>query len=85
MDFDTFNDFKDLTISGVDTIVFELAHLTPEEHQLFTYLLENNERNRLEQEKIPHSYAVKKILETTIENSNEKDDDQSILSAVDPR
>ena len=65
MDFDTFNDFKDLTISGVDTNVSELTHLTPEEHQLFTYLLENKERNRLEQEKIPHSYAVKKILETT--------------------
>ena len=67
MDFDTFNDFKDLTISGVDTNVSELAHLTPEEHQLFTYLLEKKERNRLEQEKIPHSYAVKKILETTME------------------
>jgi len=67
MDFDTFNDFKELAISGVDTNVSELLHLTPEEHQLFTYLLENKERNRLEQEKIPHSYAVKKILETTRE------------------
>lgn len=86
MDFDTFNDFKDLTISGVDTNVSELAHLTPEEHQLFTYLLENKDRNRLEQEKIPHSYAVQKILDTTMEKiPMKKSVDQSIPSTVDPR
>lgn len=62
MDFDTFDYFKDLAITGIATNVTELAHLTSEEHRLFTYLLENKERNRLEQEKIPHSYAIKKIL-----------------------
>ncbi|MDG6250919.1 Wadjet anti-phage system protein JetD domain-containing protein [Methanocalculus sp.] len=68
MDFETFNAFKDLSITGIDTKVSELDHLNPEEHQLFTYLLNQNERNRLEQEKIPHSYAIKKILEITKDN-----------------
>ena len=62
MDFDTFNEFRDLAITGIDTTVTELDHLTPDEHQLFTHLLEMKERNRLEQEKIPHSYALKKIV-----------------------
>ena len=62
MDFETFNEFEDLSITGIDTTVTELAHLTPDEHQLFTQLLERNERNRLEQEKIPHPYAMKKII-----------------------
>ena len=62
MDFDTFNEFRDLAITGIDTTVTELDHLTPDEHQLFTQLLEMKERNRLEQEKIPHSYALKKIV-----------------------
>lgn len=62
MDFETFNNFKDLSITGINTTVTELAHLTPEEHQLFTHLLGMTENNRLEQEKIPHQYAVKKIL-----------------------
>lgn len=69
MDFDTYNDFKDLAIAGVDTAVSELFHLTPEEHQLFCYLRENPGNSRLEQEKIPHSYAVKKILETNMKNA----------------
>jgi len=62
MDFETFNDFKDLAITGMDTTVTELAHLTQDEHQLFTHLLGMTVNNRLEQEKIPHQYAVKKIL-----------------------
>jgi hypothetical protein len=65
MDFSTYNDFQDLAISGVDTTATELSHLTPEEHQLFNYLRQNPGKNRLEQEKIPHSYAIKKILEIT--------------------
>ncbi len=68
MDFETFNDFKDLAITGIDTTMPELAHLTPDEHQLFTHLLELNERNRLEQEKIPHAYAIKKIVGAMTEN-----------------
>ena len=70
MDFDTFNDFKDLTISGVDTKVSELAHLTPESINYSHISLKNMERNRLEQEKIPHSYAVKKFLKQRWKNSN---------------
>jgi hypothetical protein len=62
MDFETFNDFKDLAITGIDTTVTELAHLTPDEHQLFSHLLGMTVNNRLEQEKIPHQYVVRKIL-----------------------
>jgi hypothetical protein len=62
MDFETFNDFKDLAIKGIATTVTELVNLTPDEHQLFTHLLGITVNNRLEQEKIPHQYAVKKIL-----------------------
>ncbi len=62
MDFETFYEFEDLSITGIDTTVTELAHLTQDEHQLFTQLLERNEKNRLEQEKIPHPYAMKKII-----------------------
>lgn len=69
MDFVTFNEFKDLAITGIDTTVTELDNLTPDEHQLFTHLLELKERNRLEQEKIPHSYAIKKILGSITENN----------------
>ena len=69
MDFETFHEFQDLAVNGVDTTVTELANLTPEEHQLFTYLLEIKEKNRLEQEKIPHSYALKKIVDSVMKNS----------------
>jgi hypothetical protein len=61
MDFQTFNDFHQLEITGVDTTVTHLDHLTEEEHRLFTHLLDLKEKNRLEQEKIPHSYAMRKI------------------------
>jgi hypothetical protein len=62
MDFETFHEFQDLAVPGTDTTVTELANLTHDEHQLFTHLLDIRERNRLEQEKIPQSYALKKIL-----------------------
>jgi hypothetical protein len=69
MDFETFHEFQNLAVAGVDTTVTDLANLTQDEHQLFTYLLEINERNRLEQEKIPHSYALKKIVDSVMKNS----------------
>jgi len=62
MDFETYDTFKDLAIIGVDTTVIKLEHLTPEEHQLFTFLLNLKKGTRLEQEKIPHEYAMQKIL-----------------------
>jgi hypothetical protein len=61
MDFQTFNDFHELAITGVDTTVTHLKNLTEEEHRLFSHLLYLKEKNRLEQEKIPHSYALRKI------------------------
>jgi len=61
MDFQTFNDFHELATNGVDTTVIHLNHLTEEEHRLFSHLLSLKVKNRLEQEKIPHSYALRKI------------------------
>lgn len=68
MDFETFHEFQDLAVPGIDTIVTDLANLTHDEHQLFTHLLDIRERNRLEQEKIPQSYALKKILKAISDN-----------------
>lgn len=68
MDFETFHEFQDLAVPGIDTTVTELANLTHDEHQLFTHLLDIRERNRLEQEKIPQSYALKKIIRAMSEN-----------------
>jgi hypothetical protein len=68
MDFETFHEFQDLAVPGIDTTVTELANLTHDEHQLFTHLLDIRERNRLEQEKIPQSYALKKIIKAMSEN-----------------
>ena len=67
MDFETFHEFQ-ICIPGIDTTVTELANLTHDEHQLFTHLLDIRERNRLEQEKIPQSYALKKIIRAMSEN-----------------
>lgn len=68
MDFETFHEFQDLAVPGIDTTVTELTNLTHDEHQLFTHLLDIRERNRLEQEKIPQSYALKKIIRAMSEN-----------------
>ena len=69
MDFETFNKFRDLAITGIETTMTELDHLTPGEHQLFAHLLDMKEKNRLEQEKIPHSYALKKIVDIVTEKN----------------
>lgn len=69
MDFETFHEFQDLAITGVDTTVPVLAHLTHDEHQLFTHLLDIRGKNRLEQEKIPQSYALKKIVDAITEKN----------------
>jgi hypothetical protein len=69
MDFETFNRYNDLTITGIDTTVKKLDNLTIDEQKLFTFLLELKEKNRLEQEKIPHSYVIKKILESITQKS----------------
>ena len=63
MDVETFSKFKHLAVTGAKTDRIELANLSPEENQLYTYLLGLEENDRLEQEKIPHIYALKKIAE----------------------
>lgn len=61
MDFETFNEFKESTVTGTETNIDQLTNLTVEENQLFKYLLNLKEKNRLEQEKINHTFVVKKI------------------------
>jgi hypothetical protein len=61
MDFETFNEFKDFIVTGTETNTDQLTNLTVEENQLFRYLLNLKEKNRLEQEKINHSFVIKKI------------------------
>lgn len=63
MDLPTFTQFKDLAITGPDTIVTELENLTDGERELFKLLIGLKKSNRLEQEKIPHVYAVGNIYE----------------------
>ena len=61
MDFETFNEFRNFTVTGSETAITELEHLNYNEHHLYSNLLGLKENNRLEQEKIPHSYALSKI------------------------
>lgn len=63
MDIETFSKFQHLAVTGADTNVLALENLTHEEHELFEHLINLKENNRLEQEKIPHVYALKKIHE----------------------
>lgn len=66
MDFETFREFRDLAVTGADTNVVMLDNLTDKEREMFEYLINLKENNRLEQEKIPHVYALKKIHEIII-------------------
>ncbi|MFZ3167600.1 MAG: DUF2220 domain-containing protein [Candidatus Methanoperedens sp.] len=61
MDFETFNEFKDFTVTGTETNIKQLTNLTLEENQLFKHLLNLKKKNRLEQEKINQSFVVKEI------------------------
>jgi len=51
MNQETFEAFENYCVAGAETDVTRLSHLSPQE------------QNRLEQEKIPHHYAVQKIRE----------------------
>jgi hypothetical protein len=64
MNLATFKEFENLAVTGAYTCATELKNLTSEEHLLFDYLSRLEEKNRLEQEKIPHGFALKKIYET---------------------
>ncbi len=63
MDLHTFTQFRDLAITGPDTIMTDLENLTDGERELFELLIGLKKSNRLEQEKIPHVYAVGSIYE----------------------
>lgn len=63
MDIETFSEFKDLAVTGSEINLTTLDHLTHEEHRLFEHLINLKKNNRLEQEKIPHAYALKKMYE----------------------
>jgi hypothetical protein len=59
MDWETLSTFSAFCVSSTPSPVRQLPHLTPEEHALFLHLAENN--LRLEQERISHAYAVRKL------------------------
>lgn len=61
MDRETFQACRDYCVTGPESFVTHLPNLTGEENDLFNHLLTLRERNRLEQEKISHGYAIDKI------------------------
>lgn len=63
MDFETFNSFKEYRVSGGESNSSSLINLTQEELKLYEYLRGVEGNNRLEQEKIPHSFAILKFTE----------------------
>lgn len=67
MDFETFNEFKHFIVTGCETYINQLSNLTAEEFQLFKYLSNLNDKNRLEQERINHSFVLRKIESLLVE------------------
>ncbi len=63
MDMETFTAFEEFSVKGPDGKTDRLSHLTDEENQVFQTLLNRTDRNRLEQERISHRYAIEKIQE----------------------
>ncbi len=61
MDFETFNQFKEFAVTGTEPNINQLTNLTIEENHIFKHLFNLKEKNRLEQEKINHSFVVRKI------------------------
>ncbi len=61
MDAATLQAFKQFWVTGTPCPAQHLPYLTPEEHMLFTHLLQQN--IRLEQERISHPYAMHSIHE----------------------
>ncbi len=63
MDIETFDKFEEFAVKGTACNTKKLNYLTNEENDLFLMLLNRRERNRLEQERIPHRWALEKIHE----------------------
>ncbi len=61
MDEATFNEFQNYCVTGVEANINQPLNLTTEEQGLFDRLTTLREKNRLEQEKIPHSYVISKL------------------------
>ncbi|MBI3352769.1 MAG: hypothetical protein HY036_09350 [Nitrospirae bacterium] len=62
MDFETFSHFNEFRVDSPEIRVVKLENLTHEENQLFERLLNLKDKNRLEQEKINHAFALQKIF-----------------------
>jgi hypothetical protein len=60
MDIKTFNSFSEFAVIGAKTEKNQLLNLTHEERDLYSHLF-HLERNRLEQEKIPHWYVIEHL------------------------
>lgn len=69
MDFKTYNTFIQYAVAGTISSVENLTHLTKEEAELYQYILTRPEKNRLEQERIPHIY-VERVFEEVLNRDN---------------
>ncbi len=61
MDAETFRTFKKFAVKGAEYYRSSLPHLTGEELQLFYHLLQLEDKNRLEQERIPQAFVLEKM------------------------
>jgi hypothetical protein len=59
MDNETWTTFRPFAIPGTPSRIESLPNLTPQEHELFTYLSQHN--LRLEQERISHEFVRRKV------------------------
>ncbi|HEX2867055.1 MAG TPA: Wadjet anti-phage system protein JetD domain-containing protein [Ignavibacteriales bacterium] len=60
MDIKTFDTFSEFAVRGADAEKLQLQNLSGEESDLYFHLF-HLERNRLEQEKIPHWYVIERL------------------------
>lgn len=67
MDMETFVEFENFAVKGPDRKTGDLNHLTRKENELFRMLRDRSDRNRLEQEKIPHGCTIRKLAEMGFE------------------
>ena len=61
MDLETWNEFKEFSVLDNKKKMKVLNNLTEEESEIYNLIINLDDNNRLEQEKIPHTYALGKI------------------------
>lgn len=61
MDSETYRTFMYFATSSGETKLDGIMNLTPDEADIMEFLLNNPKKNRLEQERIPHKYVMKKL------------------------